>query len=109
MTGDQVPLLLFDGTDRFERDAEHVQSLGLAAGTDIGMRKRRSPIPLVVANRTSETTVLVLEPLGETYSIDAGQKRTVLVSGDLSLGLGLEIDDGELKIWAEGGAMLQLE
>ena len=67
------------------------------------------PVRLIVTNRSSEPTLLVLEPLGEIYPIDPESSRVVRYTGDPAPKLSIDVHDGEIKIWEEGGGTLELE
>ena len=66
-------------------------------------------VRLIVTNRTSEPTDLVLEPAGEVYPIAPGQRRVVRYQGDPAPQLSIDIHVGETKIWEEGVGTMELE
>ena len=65
-------------------------------------------VTLLVTNRSSVPQRLVLEPTGEVYTLEPGERRTVTYGGDPDPRLSIDLGDGETKIWEEGPGTLTL-
>jgi hypothetical protein len=70
---------------------------------------RPAAVKLVVTNRRSARTTIVLEPAGEVYQLDPGESRVVVYDGDPEPRLSVDLGEGETKIWEEGPGRLALE
>lgn len=68
--------------------------------------KLRHEVQLLVSNRSASPKDMVLEPRGEIYTLDPGAERTVTYRGDSKAQLAIDVGDGEVKLWAEGGGRL---
>jgi hypothetical protein len=65
-------------------------------------------VSVLVTNRSSQVQRLVLEPTGEVYTLEPGERRTVTYAGDHDPRLSIDLGDGEMKIWEEGPGTLTL-
>jgi hypothetical protein len=69
---------------------------------------KRPDVQLTVSNESSRSVALVLEPLGEVYSLGPGAKQAVWYRGDPQPRLTIEYGEDEIKLWEEGPGELQV-
>jgi hypothetical protein len=64
---------------------------------------------LSITNRRSEPMRLVLEPVGEIYDLEPERTLVVRHTTESPQALSIDVADGEVTVWEEGGGVLELE